>query len=128
MGFGLTVDIPLLKNWQVNVDSAISQMQNWALSMGAPKIPLVSPYFLEKMLGRRTVRDKERISRSSRREGSRRKSDSHDSRWGGLGSNRREESDNRRHRGYDGVGIRNRSAPYWTGSGRMSENKRVESS
>lgn len=57
----------------MDMDSAISQMQNWALAMGAPTAPLVSPSFLQRMVGAKSAshrgegRRGEYSSRSRRR-------------------------------------------------------------
>jgi len=46
-------DAPKLKQWRSPIDQALSEMENWALAIGAPAIPRVSENFLTRLLGSR---------------------------------------------------------------------------
>jgi len=63
------IDAPKLKQWRHPIDQALSEMENWALAMGAPAIPRVSENFLSRILGRNG--DQPRRSSSSGRTRSR---------------------------------------------------------
>ena len=61
-------DAPKLKQWRCPVDQALSEMENWALAIGAPAIPRVSENFLTRLLGSRH-RQPQRFSSSGRSRG-----------------------------------------------------------